>query len=68
VPFHLQPCFSALRYKAGDFPHAERAAHETLALPIYSELTDEQQARVVDAVADFLRDVPAARSLSVEHR
>ncbi|HUK34308.1 MAG TPA: DegT/DnrJ/EryC1/StrS family aminotransferase [Vicinamibacterales bacterium] len=54
VPFHLQPCFEYLGYRAGDLPVAERAANESLAIPIYSELTAAQQEDVVGAVAEFV--------------
>ncbi|HYB66435.1 MAG TPA: DegT/DnrJ/EryC1/StrS family aminotransferase [Steroidobacteraceae bacterium] len=52
VPLHLQQCFAYLGHHAGEFPHSERAAAETLALPIYAELAEAQLQYVVDSIAD----------------
>jgi dTDP-4-amino-4,6-dideoxygalactose transaminase len=53
VPFHLQQCFHYLGHKEGDFPEAERAAKETVAIPIYPELSSAQQVEVVESIASF---------------
>jgi dTDP-4-amino-4,6-dideoxygalactose transaminase len=53
VPFHRQPCFAGLETTRGVFPHADRAAETSLALPIYGELTIDQQRHVVQSIAEF---------------
>jgi dTDP-4-amino-4,6-dideoxygalactose transaminase len=64
VPMHLQECFSYLGHKVGAFPESERAANETLALPIYPELSADQINYVVDSIRDFV----AADSVSLGSR
>ena len=54
-PLHLQPLYASLGHKPGAFPHAERAAKEVLSLQLYRELSNEQIARVVDAITEFLK-------------
>ncbi|MCP4694999.1 MAG: DegT/DnrJ/EryC1/StrS family aminotransferase [Desulfobacterales bacterium] len=55
LPLHIQECFAHLGYKKGDFPVSEEAALKTLALPIYPELTEAQQAYVVEKIKEFYK-------------
>ncbi len=55
VPLHLQECYSFLKYRRGDLPNSEKASEEVLALPIYPELTEDQQVAVVDRIKAFYK-------------
>ena len=57
LPLHLQECFRGLGYQMGDFPHTEAAAQESLALPVYPELTEGQQLYVVHQIREFYQAV-----------
>ncbi|MEM7754746.1 MAG: DegT/DnrJ/EryC1/StrS family aminotransferase [Planctomycetota bacterium] len=56
IPLHLQECFKPLGMKAGDLPHSELAAKQTIALPVYPELTEAQRGYVVETITGFLRE------------
>lgn len=53
IPLHLQPCFAPLGHEPGDLPHSEAAAEEVLSLPVFPEMTANEQSRVIDAVKAF---------------
>jgi dTDP-4-amino-4,6-dideoxygalactose transaminase len=54
IPLHLQECFKVMGYKPGDYPHSELASKDSLALPIYPELTEDMMVRIVDTIAEFI--------------
>ncbi len=55
IPLHLQDCYKGLDYKEGDFPETELASKETLALPIYPELSEGQREYAVKAIREFFK-------------
>ncbi|MBE0571023.1 MAG: DegT/DnrJ/EryC1/StrS family aminotransferase [Ignavibacteriaceae bacterium] len=55
VPFHMQECFANLNYNVGDFTESEKASNTSLAIPIYPELTKEQQEYVVQKIREFIQ-------------
>ena len=61
-PLHLQKCFKHLGYRVGQFPEAEAASRDILALPSYPELPARDQSRIVSAVTEICQDLRANRS------
>ena len=61
IPLHLQVCFASLGHRPGDFPHSESAANETVALPMYPELTESSQEYVVETITKFLKEQSRSR-------
>jgi dTDP-4-amino-4,6-dideoxygalactose transaminase len=55
VPLHLQKCFAYLGHKKGDFPEAERASEQTLAVPVYPDLTETEKELIVKSIGEFLK-------------
>jgi dTDP-4-amino-4,6-dideoxygalactose transaminase len=59
IPMHLQECFAYLGHGVGAFPESERAAKETLALPVYPELSEVQLSYVVDSIRELVAASPS---------
>jgi dTDP-4-amino-4,6-dideoxygalactose transaminase len=55
IPLHLQECYAFMKHRRGDLPNSEKASEEVLALPIYPELTEDQQLMVVDRIKAFYK-------------
>jgi dTDP-4-amino-4,6-dideoxygalactose transaminase len=67
IPLHLQKAYAGLGYSQGDFPVAERVAGEILSLPMFPQLTAEQQGRVAEEVESFLSETPQKPSAGEEN-
>ena len=65
IPLHLQKAYTSLQYRLGDFPVTEKAAAEIVSLPMFPQLTSQQQARVVEEILQFVSS-PAARQQSTD--
>lgn len=61
VPLHMQPCFASLGHKQGDLPHSELAAEQVLSLPVFPEMTAEEQQTVIGAVKAFCQTAGAVK-------
>ena len=55
IPLHLQKCFKYLGYKKGDFPESEKAASQTIAIPVYPDLTQDEKEQIVSSIREFLQ-------------
>ena len=55
IPLHLQGCFKYLGYKKGDFPESEKASVQTLAIPVYPDLTRAELDYIIQSIREFLR-------------
>ena len=73
IPLHLQKAYASLRYRLGDFPITEKVAAEIVSLPMFPQLSAEQQARVVEELLTFTssftrKHAPAEVSLAAADR
>jgi dTDP-4-amino-4,6-dideoxygalactose transaminase len=66
IPLHLQRAYEGLGYKTGDFPVCEKIAAEIISLPMYPQITAEQQARVVRELLHFVKNRTVSKLVSSE--